>query len=69
MQFYDLFSVGQVPAGVHSPFDGSRLSNAGDFGALALALYASLWAYDGWYVIYPSNVYYVYTFSVFLGTI
>lgn len=46
-----------MPDNVHSPFAGSHLSKPEDFGSLSLALYASLFAYDGWYThIYSFHV-------------
>ena len=45
-----------MPHDVQTPFRGSHLSRAEDFGALALALYGSLWAYDAWCVTSPSSL-------------
>jgi L-type amino acid transporter 9 len=45
---WNIIKTKEVPADVHSPFAGSRLSKTEDFGSLALALYGCLWAYDGW---------------------
>lgn len=44
--------TGQFHEDSEHPFAGSHLDTAEDFGALALALYAVLWTYDGWYVLY-----------------
>lgn len=43
--------IGEFHEDSRYPFAGSHLSTAEDFGALALALYAVLWTYDGWYVL------------------
>ena len=67
MIYSRMYACSSIPTGeFHEdsryPFAGSHLDTAEDFGALALALYAVLWTYDGWYVSRVQHALVCYTY-------